>query len=157
MDLASGRISDLKQAIHSLGRERRGSTVSFEIILFVIITSTICQDEERQSERQSLAKMVALLEEYVAFLEDPDASSNADKQSYYMSSETVSASEWAEFDHVYQIHCPKIFMDTAIRDVRPLPETYYVRRCSVIYIQIILQYYHCSRARRGLEYHMASR
>lgn len=36
---------------------------------------------------------------------------------YQMPSDTVSADEWAEFDNVYHIHCPRISMDSAIRDV----------------------------------------
>jgi hypothetical protein len=41
------------------------------------------------------------------------------EQTYYMPSDTVSADEWSCFDNVYQVHCPKIFMNNAIRDVSP--------------------------------------
>ncbi|KAJ3512535.1 hypothetical protein NLJ89_g3461 [Agrocybe chaxingu] len=82
-------------------------------------------------------KMVSLLEDYIAVLQEveikPDSS-----QDYHMPADIVSSDEWAEFDNVYQIHCPSIFMDAAVRD-------------------IVLQYYYCSRDRRGFEYHMATR
>jgi hypothetical protein len=35
-----------------------------------------------------------------------------------MPSDTVSPDEWSEFDNVYQVHCPKVFLNNAIRDVR---------------------------------------
>jgi hypothetical protein len=67
--------------------------------------------------------MVRLLEDYVTHLRQANMSSsttdNHGSQSYYMPSDTVSPNEWAEFQNVYQIHCPKIFLNAAIRDVRP--------------------------------------
>ncbi|GLB33910.1 putative RNA pol II promoter Fmp27 protein [Lyophyllum shimeji] len=90
----------------------------------------------------SLEKMVTLLEDYVSLLSRPDSTSgdNDEKsnQSYLLPSYALSPDEWAEFENVYHIHCPKILMDSAIRD-------------------IMIQYYYCSRARKGLEYHMATR
>ncbi|TFK43439.1 golgi-body localization protein domain-containing protein [Crucibulum laeve] len=89
----------------------------------------------------SLEKMVALLEEYISILRETASESGPSNESthnYHMPSDVVSSDEWAEFDNVYQIHCPNIFMDSATRD-------------------IILQYYYCSRARKGFEYHMATR
>lgn len=65
--------------------------------------------------------MIALLGDYVTYLDDTDKNTNHTDndtaQNYYMPSDTVSPDEWAEFDSVYQVHCPKIFMDNAIRDV----------------------------------------
>ncbi|KAF8076499.1 golgi-body localization protein domain-containing protein [Lyophyllum atratum] len=90
----------------------------------------------------SLENMVTLLEDYVSLLRGPDKVVNGDGEkshkSHLMPSYTVSPDEWAEFENVYHIHCPKIVMDSAIRD-------------------IMMQYYYCSRARKGLEYHMATR
>ncbi|RDB22829.1 hypothetical protein Hypma_010076 [Hypsizygus marmoreus] len=91
----------------------------------------------------SLEKMMALLEDYIALLEEEpektsDGSAEKNAKSYLMPSYTVSPDEWAEFKNVYQVHCPKIIMTSAIRD-------------------IMVQYYYCSRARRGFEYHMATR
>ncbi|PBK72706.1 hypothetical protein ARMSODRAFT_953107 [Armillaria solidipes] len=92
------------------------------------------------NQDKSSGKKVFLLEKYISRLHEPyinpdgkDASSH-----YQMPSDSVSPDEWAEFDNVYQIHCPKFFMDAAVRD-------------------IMMQYYYCSRDRKGLEYHMASR
>ncbi|KAG6854824.1 hypothetical protein C0991_012014 [Blastosporella zonata] len=92
--------------------------------------------------RAHLEKMVTLLQEYVLTLRETESGSHAHRKTsenaYLMPSYTVSPDEWAQFENVYQIHCPKILMDSAIRDV-------------------VLQYYYCSRARKGLEYHMATR
>jgi len=66
--------------------------------------------------------MVSLLEQYIAHLINvdeggSDISGQDSSQNYQMSADFVSPHEWAEFDNVFQIHCPKIFMDSAIRDV----------------------------------------
>lgn len=62
--------------------------------------------------------MIILLEKYAKALQDSESDSNAPSaQSYCMVSEIVSPAEWAEFENVYQIHCPSILMDNAIRDV----------------------------------------
>ncbi|KDR83645.1 hypothetical protein GALMADRAFT_235956 [Galerina marginata CBS 339.88] len=91
---------------------------------------------------KSAMKMVTLLEDYIAVLKEveikPDSTQAKAAQSYHMPADIVSSDEWAEFDNVYQIHCPSIFMDSAVRDV-------------------MMQYYYCSRDRRGFEYHMATR
>lgn len=90
----------------------------------------------------STRKMIALLEAYIAQVQLIDVENRRPgihrEQSYYMPLDTVSSAEWAEFDNVYQVHCPKIFMSNSTRD-------------------ILLQYYYCSRTRRGFEYHMATR
>ncbi|KAJ3799089.1 golgi-body localization protein domain-containing protein [Lentinula aff. detonsa] len=84
--------------------------------------------------------MILLLQRYINHLLDTEAGQVQDAASYNysMPADSVSADEWAEFDNVFQIHCPKLFVDSAIRD-------------------IMMQYYHCSRDRRGFEYHMATR
>ncbi|KAF8913997.1 golgi-body localization protein domain-containing protein [Gymnopilus junonius] len=91
---------------------------------------------------QSIMKMVTMLEDYIAVLKEaeirPDFSQEQAAQTYHMPAEIMSSDEWIEFDNVYQIHCPSIFMDSAVRD-------------------IMVQYYYCSRDRRGFEYHMATR
>ncbi|KAG1768119.1 golgi-body localization protein domain-containing protein [Suillus occidentalis] len=90
----------------------------------------------------SLQRMIALLQDYVNHLrmtEYPHTGSRSSNiENYYMPSETVEADEWAEFENVYQLHAPKVFMNDSIRD-------------------IMLQYYNCSKARQGFEYHMATR
>ncbi|KAH9938206.1 golgi-body localization protein domain-containing protein [Fomitopsis serialis] len=93
-------------------------------------------------DADDLRKKINLLNKYVAHLHRADVTSNPHAShgihSYQMPSEAVSADDWAEFDNVYQIHSPQIFLDHIIRDV-------------------MMQYYYCSRAKRGIEYHMATR
>lgn len=92
------------------------------------------------NQEASSDKKVVLLEKYISHLHEPYISPDRNDASshYQIPSDTVSPDEWAEFDNVYQIHCPRIFMDATVRD-------------------IMMQYYYCSRDRKGLEYHMASR
>ncbi|OBZ70530.1 hypothetical protein A0H81_09422 [Grifola frondosa] len=57
-----------------------------------------------------------------------DAASHAQSQgsqSYYMPTDSVSPEEWTEFDNVYQVYCPQIIMDNAIRGV--MMQYYYLR------------------------------
>ncbi|KAJ3537089.1 hypothetical protein NM688_g6737 [Phlebia brevispora] len=85
--------------------------------------------------------MISLLEDYVAHLRQVDAQSRtlpSNGSQYYMPVDSVSPDEWDDFANVYQVHCPRIYLDNSIRD-------------------IMMQYYYCSRARRGIEYHMATR
>lgn len=74
------------------------------------------------NDERSLEKKISLLNDYITHLQEVDKSSHSHKtgeQTYYMPSDSVSPNEWSEFDNVYQVHCPRIFMDNAIRDVRP--------------------------------------
>ena len=104
-------------------------------------------------------KMVSLLEDYVAVLKEveirPDAPHETTAHRYHIPSDIVSSEDWAEFDNVYQIHCPSIFMDSAVRDVCSSPCS--LHRFLKILSKIMVQYYYCSRDRRGFEYHMATR
>lgn len=103
--------------------------------------------------------MIVLLEDYINYSEKVGAASGSadtsNDQNYYMPSDAVSAEEWAQFDNVYQIHCPKVFMTIAIRDV--CSHSYSLPLTNHLETQLLIQYYNCSRARRGLEYHMATR
>ncbi|KAG8218593.1 hypothetical protein J3R82DRAFT_4234 [Butyriboletus roseoflavus] len=89
-----------------------------------------------------LDKMVILLRDYIDHLKAvdqyPEGARKSNVESYYMPAEMVSANEWAEFENVYQVHSPNLFMCNAVRDV-------------------LMRYYNCSKARRGYEYHMATR
>lgn len=58
--------------------------------------------------------MISLLEDYVNVLRGTDS---GDATNYYMPVDTVSSEEWASFDNVYQVHCPRIFMNESVRDV----------------------------------------
>lgn len=67
--------------------------------------------------------MIKLLEEYTAVLSGGQAAEkarNPRSRSYYIAADTVSGSEWLGFEHVYQVHCPRLFLNESVRDVRPL-------------------------------------
>ncbi|KAJ6539449.1 golgi-body localization protein domain-containing protein [Mycena capillaripes] len=119
-DLAKARIAELQEAI----------------------SESKFNGAKTDADLHTMQKMLVLLEDYITLLQATEAGSrptgNTDSHSYHIPADTLSEAEWAEFDNVYQIHCPKIFLDSAIRD-------------------IMMQYYYCSRARRGIEYHMATR
>lgn len=65
--------------------------------------------------------MVALLRDYTNHLraadEYPEGPRKSNVESYYMPAEMVSANEWADFENVYQVHSPNLFMCNAVRDV----------------------------------------
>lgn len=64
--------------------------------------------------------MMTLLQDYINFLTDAEADATCDKshmENYHLPSEVVLPEEWAGFDHVYQLHCPNLSLDKAIRDV----------------------------------------
>ncbi|KAF8138424.1 golgi-body localization protein domain-containing protein [Boletus edulis] len=97
----------------------------------------------RPVQRQyPLGKMITLLREYTSHLQTvdqcPEGVRKSNAKSYYMPAEMVSANEWADFENVYQVHSPNLFMCDAVRD-------------------LLMRYYNCSKARRGYEYHMATR
>lgn len=88
---------------------------------------------------QSHQKMIILLEDYIALLRNAEAEADQHHfKKYHMPSEVALPKEWAEFDHAYQLHCLNLFLDKTTRD-------------------IMIQYYHSSRERKGFEYHLASR
>ncbi|KIK68037.1 hypothetical protein GYMLUDRAFT_238205 [Collybiopsis luxurians FD-317 M1] len=94
---------------------------------------------ETDADLESTAqKMIPLLRLYINRMLDTDAGQSIDNDYSIPADAVFSADEWAQFDNVFQIHCPKLFVDSAVRD-------------------IMMRYYHCSRARRGFEYHMATR
>ncbi|KAG2013550.1 hypothetical protein CC2G_010449 [Coprinopsis cinerea AmutBmut pab1-1] len=117
--LASARAAELRRLI------RKASTHAASGMAF---------------DHQTAEKMVSLLEDYVTLLQDLDAKlePSPTDENYHLPAEIISKEEYAEFENVYHVHCPSIFLDAAIRD-------------------IMMQYYYCSRARKGLEYHMATR
>lgn len=65
--------------------------------------------------------MIALLEDYITVLNEADVKSQFSQSipsvNYYLPADIVSSDEWAEFDNVYQVHCPSVFLDSAVRDV----------------------------------------
>lgn len=66
-------------------------------------------------------KMVSLLRDYTDHLKAvdqcPEGARKSNVESYYMPAEMVSANEWADFENVYQVHSPNLFMCNAVRDV----------------------------------------
>lgn len=55
--------------------------------------------------------MIGLLKDYIAQLEQSNGEQQqgtANRHSYYMPADSVAPEEWAEFDNVYQVHCPKV-------------------------------------------------
>lgn len=122
ISLASARVTELKQSLQSemTPRGKKGLTVSSLCKLFLDPRFI----QFKPSGRSSVKKMLALLEEYIAALRDTEAGLDdpqlQEVQNYHMPTTIVSPDEWAEFDNVYQIHCPSVFMDSAVRDVRSL-------------------------------------
>jgi len=63
--------------------------------------------------------MIALLEDYIAFLKNTKVEADQHhSEKYHMPSEVALPEEWAEFDHAYQLHCPSLSLDKSTRDVR---------------------------------------
>ncbi|KIY49303.1 hypothetical protein FISHEDRAFT_9609, partial [Fistulina hepatica ATCC 64428] len=90
-------------------------------------------------ERDAVSNMIGLIEEYIDRIETQSSlQDNAPSLNYLMPDDAISTRESTDFDNVIQIHNPIIFLDDASRD-------------------IMIQYYYCSRARKGHEYHMATR
>ena len=73
------------------------------------------------NHRQEAAlKMIKLLQEYAEVLSGgPVAEDATDPRpgSYYIATDTVPVSEWLGFEHVYQVHCPRLFLNESVRDV----------------------------------------
>ncbi|KAH9951643.1 golgi-body localization protein domain-containing protein [Amylocystis lapponica] len=136
IDLAIMRIKELQERLSQSSKAQNGSGRQGLPVPHSRSAS------EASEDIGDVPKMITLLENYISQLRAVEAASCPTgvngHQSYYMPTDTVSPEEWAQFDNVYQIHSPQIFMDNTIRD-------------------ILLQYYHLSRLRKGVEYHMAAR
>ena len=65
-------------------------------------------------------KMIKLLEEYSAALGaniTTEEGTHSRSGGYYLPTDTVSVSEWLGFENVYQVHCPRLFLNESVRDV----------------------------------------
>jgi hypothetical protein len=118
IDLTATRIMELKTACNT---QPRVESTTAQVRLFVLAIA-YRRLVHIASLDQPGEKKIASLQKYIAQLKPVDVD-NADpgttkSQSYYMPTDSVSPDEWSEFENVYQIHCPKVFMDSAIRDVR---------------------------------------
>lgn len=70
---------------------------------------------------EATLKMIKLLEEYEAVLsESQTAEERAGSHSgnFYIEADTVPVSEWLGFENVYQVHCPRLFLNESVRNVR---------------------------------------
>ena len=68
-------------------------------------------------------KMINLLEDYAAVLKEGQAAEEgkgSQPGNYYIAADTVPVSEWDGFGNVYQVHCPRLFLNESVRDVRAL-------------------------------------
>ena len=69
--------------------------------------------------------MIDLLERYAAVLKESQAAEEGEKPqtgNYYIAADTVPVSEWDGFENVYQVHCPRLFLNESVRDVGiPVP------------------------------------
>ena len=154
IDIALNRVSELRN-LSSDGVDPCMPTGSVPQVKCLRSAPTVCSQLQQNSADTNY--MIALLEDYVAHLRQVDAQSRSlpsNNSQYYMPVDFVSPEEWDDFDNVYQVHCPRIYLDNSIRDVR-------VSQLDVLGLlttsQIMMQYYYCSRSRRGIEYHMATR
>lgn len=71
----------------------------------------------------SRKRMIKLLQDYMDFLknaETDDVLEPLQAKSYHLPSEVVLPEEWTEFDNTYQLHCPKLSLEKATRDVSPV-------------------------------------
>ncbi|KAF5390524.1 hypothetical protein D9757_002702 [Collybiopsis confluens] len=102
----------------------------------MILASERMEELKRQvvdvDQESTPQKMIPLLEQYINHLLAVDAGQSNDNNYSIPADSVFSADEWVSFDNVFHIHCPKLFVDSAVRD-------------------IMMRYYNCSRARRGTE------
>jgi len=64
--------------------------------------------------------MIDLLEDYATVLKENQAAEEgraSNLGNYYIAADTVSVSEWDGFANVYQVHCPRLFLNESVRDV----------------------------------------
>lgn len=126
ISLASARATELNKSLQSEATPKGHKGLTVSTLCKHILD--LCLIQSKPSSRSSVKKMLALLEEYIAALKEseirPDDPQTKESQTYYMPTDIVSPDEWAEFDNVYQIHCPSVFMDSAVRDVCLLFSSY---------------------------------
>ncbi|KAH8113231.1 golgi-body localization protein domain-containing protein [Phellopilus nigrolimitatus] len=138
-DIVARRISDLKQRL-ALTRLRPSTWRSQHGFPHDEGATTATPEDD---EGHATQKKISQLERYIVQLKEtddqaPPAEHPGDYANYLMPSDISCPADWTEFDNVYQFHCPKFSLNNSTRD-------------------ILTQYYYCSRARRGFEYHMATR
>lgn len=84
----------------------------------IVAKSEFFQTKPNTEEVSSLEKKIDLLSDYITHLREMDTTSqtrDSDHDNiYHMPSEQVSAEEWADFENVYQIHSPKLFLTVCV-------------------------------------------
>lgn len=136
ISLASERVDELRRELESFvpadhGRGHSANDHANQVAVFCVFFAVRyilkwTMHLQGNDDVRALNKKISLLGDYISHLEEVDVSTDAHAskdQTYYMPSDTVSPDEWSEFDNVYQIHCPRIFMNNAIRDVGYLPRS----------------------------------
>lgn len=98
-------------------------------MLYVGPQGTLTLSNEVSSNQQfqrHQKRKISLLNHYIENLRNAEHNPpDKDGVDYQMPADFVSEDEWAEFDNVYQIHAPKLFFDSAIRDVSRHPSRKY--------------------------------
>lgn len=107
--------------------------------------------------------MISLLEQYLQGSSEETRASDTDRsdgywknEKFYLASDILHPMDWQQFDNIYEMHCPKVFIRNFTRDVSAGSFTSFFNWLKM-YSQILVRYYICSRTRRGFEYHMATR
>ncbi|KAF8528944.1 golgi-body localization protein domain-containing protein [Hysterangium stoloniferum] len=135
VQFAADRLAELRSQLDELAGSQRSSRTQ---------QSNSTDQESRSGTETNIAQMILLVEQYIQHLSelrDSSSTATSGKQFndlYAMPADIMLPQEVKEFANVYQVHCPKIHLNNATRD-------------------ILQQYYIASRARRGFEYHMSAR
>ncbi|EJD01130.1 uncharacterized protein FOMMEDRAFT_125792 [Fomitiporia mediterranea MF3/22] len=142
------RLSVLQQHLSSLrssaSESKASSSLSDFDVRYPPFNQTCRPSLLFQAKCHALEKKIRQLERHIVQLQESDERTSPQHEQtgeyakYLMPSDITIPLDWTEFDNVYQAHCPKFSLNNSTRD-------------------ILIQYYYCSRVRRGIEYHMATR
>ncbi|KAL5488078.1 FMP27 [Sanghuangporus weigelae] len=127
-DIMCKRVSELREHLASLEHSANEGHSS----------DSKSKAEQIQKKIHQLERHIVQLQEVETAEMSPHYERTGEFAKYLMPSDISFPADWTEFDNVYQAHCPKFSLCNSTRD-------------------ILMQYYYCSRARRGIEYHMATR
>ena len=107
--LAQSRITELQKQMRIL--DYRSDVGNRSYPEESILTTT-------QPEASRLSRMITLLREYISLIDSSCVDSeDSPTENYLLPSESVSPNEWTDFDNVYQVHNPTLYLDAHIRDV----------------------------------------
>lgn len=114
--LASARAAELRALIKKATQKGRGIAVS----RCPPLGHGQSLSPSKSFDQRTAEKMIILLEDYVAALQGVERGqvpTSPESDNYFIPSEVVSSTELAEFENVYTLHCPSLFLDSTIRDV----------------------------------------